>query len=503
MLLTLGELDRVRVGHEECPVSGGSASEMVFGWLSRNCRLPDGKMGAFHVSGKAVLYIEGRWMFLQPHELENVVLLTSEKVMVVKRKPGRPKEGDEKEMTYVAGAQLTPSMAAAVAKSVMTLLSMERDVNAFPFYVGDEGKDVGTWVRYENGIVDYRTLEFMPDDWKYVNPVTINAKWVEGAECPRFKQFLDECFQEDEGAKEALMCGMGMGHVGGRGAPRKSIGQFGKARSGKGVSTSLQKLILGKKWCKSTTAMALSGPHGMEGLDVASTIVLNEVGDMESSQRRTLSTIAKQILGEDDMPINPKGVRQHTAMVQAQVFFQANSIPSFADAKGSISSKLIILPYRVSYLGKEDVKLVEKLWAEREGVCQSVARAAHRLIVSQQWSRSIYEEDQMREFLGENNPVQAFIKDMLVPGGPKDTIAVARIRSYWKVWKDWKHMEVTGVSERTLGQKVVEEAGWDVQKGQIGENKVLRGLKWNPDAVSQLILFKRGPIVEDVVEEDE
>lgn len=503
MLLTLGELDRVRVGHEECPVSGGSASEMVFGWLSQNCRLPDGRMGAFHVSGKAVLYIEGRWMFLQPHELENIVLLTSEKVMVTKRKPGRPKEGDEKEMTYVAGAQLTPSMAAAVAKSVMTLLSMERDVNAFPFYVGDEGKDVGTWVRYENGIVDYRTLEFMSDDWKYVNPVTVNAKWVEGAECPRFKQFLDECFQEDEGAKEALMCGMGMGHVGGRGAPRKSIGQFGKARSGKGVSTSLQKLILGKRWCKSTTAMALSGPHGMEGLDVASTIVVNEVGDMEGSQRRTLSTIAKQILGEDDMPINPKGVRQHTAMVQAQVFFQANSIPSFADAKGSISSKLIILPYRVSYLGKEDVKLLEKLWAEREGVCQSVARAAHRLINSQQWSRSMYEEDQMREFLGENNPVQAFIKDMLVPGGQKDTIAVARIRSYWKVWKDWKHMEVTGVNERTLGQKVVEEAGWDVQKGQIGENKVLRGLKWNSDAVSQLILFKRGPIVESEVPEDD
>lgn len=499
MLLTLDQLNEVRVGNKECPVSGASASETVFGWLSQNCRLPNGKMGAYHVAGKAVLFIDNQWHFLQPHELESVVLLSAEKVMVVKRKPGRPKEGDEGTQTYVAGLQMTPGMATSVAKTVMTLLSMHRDVDLFPFWVGDDGKDVKTWARYENGIVDYRTMEFFPDDWRYVSPVKINAKWVEGATCPRFEAFLDESFKEDVGAKKALCCGLGMGHIGGRGAVRKSIGQFGKARSGKGVSTSLQKMLLGRKWCKSTTAMALQGPHGMEGLDVASTIIVNEAGDMEASQKRALSTIVKQVLGDDDVPVNPKGVRQHSAVINAQVFFQANSIPSFADAKGSISSKLIILPYRFSYLGKEDVTLVDKLWAEREGICQVLARAAHDLLTTQQWPRSIYEEDQMREFLGENNPVQAFIKDMLVQGTLEDTVAIERIRSYWRVWKEWKHMDITGISDRTLGQKVVEEAGWDVKKGQVGDNKVLTGLKWNSDAVAQLVLFKRGPIVEDEV----
>jgi len=497
MLLTIDKLDEVKVGHMECPISSGSASETVFGWLSCNCRMPDGRLGAFHVSGKAVLYIEGQWAFLQPHELENVVLLTAEKVMVTKRKPGRPKEGDEGEMTYVSGMQMTPGMAASVAKSVMTLLSMERDVDAFPFWVGPEQRDVATWVKYENGIVDYRTLEFIPHDWRFVCPVTVNAKWTLDAKCPRFEQFLEESFKEDKGAAEALVCALGMGHIGARGAPRKAIGQFGKARSGKGVSTSLQKKLIGKKWCKSTTAMALSGPHGMEGLDVASTIVVNEAGDMEASQRRALSTITKQVIGDDDVPVNPKGVRQHNAVVQAQVFFQANSIPSFADAKGSISGKLVILPYRFSYLGKEDVTLVDKLWAEREGVCQLIAHAANKLLTSQQWPRSMYEEEQMREFLGENNPVQAFIKDMLVPGAVTDTIPIARVRSYWRLWKEWKHVEGKGVNERTLGQKIAEEAGWEVKRGQVGENKVLSGVKWNPDAVRELVVMRGGVMPTD------
>lgn len=505
MLLTLNQLTEVKVGTEECPISSTSASEAVFAWLSCNCRMPDGRVGAFHVAGKAVLYIEGRWMFLQPHELENIVLLTMEKVMVTKRKPGRPKEGDEGEMTYTSGMQISPGMAASVAKSVLTLLSMERDMDAFPFWVGTDFKDVSTWARYENGIVDYRTLEFFPDDWRFVNPITVAAKWTPGAECPRFEQFLEESFKEDKGAAEALACALGMGHIGARGAPRKAVGQFGKARSGKGVSTSLQKRLIGKKWCKSTTAMALSGPHGMEGLDVASTIVVNEAGDMEASQRRALSTITKQVIGDDDVPVNPKGVRQHNAVVQAQVFFQANSIPSFADAKGSISGKLVILPYRFSYLGKEDVHLVDKLWAEREGVCQLIAKATNKLLTSQKWPRSIYEEEQMREFLGENNPVQAFIKDMLLPGAGADTVPIARIRSYWLLWKEWKHMDVQSVNERTLGQKIVEEAHWEVKKGQVGENKVLVGLKWNPDAVKELVVMRGGamPTEERVLAEAE
>lgn len=450
-------------GTKEWPMQGGETErELAKAWLSAVTRTPSGEVGFWIVGGTAAVWMGDHWAFKGEKDLPGLVLVTMDRVWLEKNKVGRPRAGEEPEKVAVPWSG-SMHQVEQVAKALWWMGRLERGRDEFPLWVGKGERDVRTWVRYLDAVVDYRTLKVVEGvTWEFVNPMTVKCKWVEGAKCPRWERFLKEAHGDDTGGADVVETGLGMMHVGGRCAPRKGVVQVGKPRAGKGVASAVGKRLVGAGQMVGMTPVAFTRPHGLEGLDRVCGIVVREAGDAPGGTQKAMAENLKHIWGEDDAPINPKGVKQFFARLSVQVFMQANSVPPIADAKGGVSAKLAMVPYKYSYLGREDVTLEDQLVAELEGIAQRVAAAAHRLLVGQKWPESSGGKEALVEFMVENNPMQAFITEMLEEASGEEKVRIITLRSLWKRWCVWKGVKPKGIAERMVGKRVKEDAPWVV-----------------------------------------
>jgi phage/plasmid-associated DNA primase len=112
--------------------------------------------------------------------------------------------------------------------------------------------------------------------------------------------------------------------------------------------------------------------------------------------------------------VNIKYQRQLRGVVfRCFPILQANAMPSFPDDAGAVSSKLIILPFRRSFVGNQDPDLPSKLRGELPGIAQRLMAAAIRLEATpsrERWPAVDGASDILAHMAVEGNPFDAFLK---------------------------------------------------------------------------------------------
>jgi putative DNA primase/helicase len=195
----------------------------------------------------------------------------------------------------------------------------------------------------------------------------IDTEFDPEAKAPRWEQFLDELWDDDEVTRNALQEFFGL-VLTDETRFQKGFMLVGPARSGKGTISRVLRNLLGAKNFCGPSLTQLSQQFGLESFIGKKLAV---VPDNRLDGRANRSVITERLLsviGEDPQDINRKNNEYWRGILRTRILINSNELPDFKDDTGVIATRFIILQMHKSFLGFEDIHLEDTLGGELSGI---------------------------------------------------------------------------------------------------------------------------------------
>lgn len=344
-----------------------------------------------------------------------------------------------------------------------------------PVWLNDPSRDAGSVIAFQDKLVDAKTGDIVERTEDWFDPVILPVNYNPAAECPRWMKCLEEWGNNDPEWSLLLMRWMGYCLMNHRRHARWLL-MYGKVRSGKGTIGKVLQALLGIDGFMNTSLDDLSGDFGLDGLEHSRVLCVSEVSELDGREGERATRVLKNIIGQDPITVNAKYKRQmRNVVVNAAPIIQANEIPRLPNKGRGLSSKMLVLPFDVSFEGHEDPYLIDKLSRELEGIAAWAVQGAIDLEAEDDKfplpSRS---GDTIQMYHLQNNPFDYFLEERFMRN---DTGFVAT-DLLWMQWKDWLNknsIRNLHVSRNQLSIKIETQSSWTLYRHRPHGGK--RGLK--------------------------
>lgn len=228
-----------------------------------------------------------------------------------------------------------------------------RELNANPFMINLKN---GLYNVQEGTLVDHT-----PD---YFSTVRLNASYNENADCPRFKQYLEEVLDADQIPLIQEMLGYFLVPVT---RAQKCFVIVGEGGAGKSqLLLVLNQVLLGSENVSNVSWQALN-----ERFKTAELFgkLANIFADLPTKNIDD-NGIFKALVGEDYLTVEKKNKNPFSFQSKARLLFSCNSIPrNLGDKSEGFYRRLILI--RFDHAVPENIKdpnLLEKLRSEADGI---------------------------------------------------------------------------------------------------------------------------------------
>lgn len=223
-----------------------------------------------------------------------------------------------------------------------------------------------------NGIYDLATGELLPHSPRRFNLISLPYAYDPAADCPLWRQFLDQALPPAEGiaperqAQQFLREWFGY-NLSGRTDLQKMASLVGPPRSGKGTVARVLRELLGVENVVAPTLRSMGGMFGEEGFIGKS---LATLGDVRWTSREAADAVEifLAVTGEDPHDVQRKNRTAWHGTLGLRFMVMSNDPPTFNDASGALSVRMIQLAFEQSFLGREDPALTSKLLEELPGI---------------------------------------------------------------------------------------------------------------------------------------
>ncbi|MFF4040686.1 phage/plasmid primase, P4 family [Streptomyces sp. NPDC001816] len=342
---------------------------------------------------------------------------------VVYQAPG--KDGQTEEREWAPTKQKISNLLDALG--AITLLPTDTDA---PAWLGGE-QDGGPIVACENGLLRIRDRALLPHTPGFFNLVSVPFAYDPAATAPTWERFLSQIWPDDADAITALQEWFGY-VLSGRTDLQKILLIVGPSRSGKGTIARVLKALVGKENLAGPTLAGLGTNFGLATLIGKSLAVISDArlsGNDNSQVVERLLTIS----GDDTIDVDRKYREQWTGKLPSRLMILSNELPHFGDSSGVIANRFILLSMRVSWLGKEDPTLTDRLTAEMPGILNWALEGLARLQRTGRLTEPASSREAVTTIRDTASPTSAFVRERCSTG-PTCTVAVDDL---WAVWREW------------------------------------------------------------------
>ena len=226
----------------------------------------------------------------------------------------------------------------------------------------------------------------------------------------------------------------------------------------------------------STSLDDLSNDFGLDGLEHSRVLCISEVSELTGKDGERATRVLKNIIGQDPLTVNVKFKRQmRNVVVNAAPIVQANEIPQLPNKGRGLSSKMLVLPFDVSFEGKEDPYLIDKLSGELEGIAAWCVEGAVKLENNREkFPMPGRAKETVQMYHLQNNPFDYFLEERFLQneGGFVATDLL------WMQWNDWlkkNEIKKLHVARNQLSMKIETQSSWSLSRYRVHGGK--RGLK--------------------------
>ena len=308
-----------------------------------------------------------------------------------------------------------------VAPIVHTMLWQDaHKFKRMPFYRGDDKvfPKPNNIIAYNNGLLDIEgylkgNKTLLPHTPLWVSPVCLPYDFNPDATCPQWEAFLQQVFPDGEqiGLLQEWF-GYCLTHDT---SLQKCMVWMGLTRGGKGTTWEVLKYLLGEEATAGFTLHQFRNSFGLYPLVGKLAAYCGEVELKGCNERGMILETLKGIVGEDTIGINKKfDPNPFSTTLPTRLIIACNELPAFAETTGALSSRLLLLKFNVSFLGREDYTLKDKLLTEISGINNWALKGLARLRANCRFTIPAITQQAIREFMRDNSPTLAFIQDRLV-----------------------------------------------------------------------------------------
>lgn len=341
-------------------------------------------------------------------------------------------------------------------------------------------------IHFKDQVVDLGNgdLDLLESNADWIDPVQIPVFYENRIVCPRWEQCLNEWSGGDEAWVSLLQEWMGYCLL-----PTTRYARWmmmkGPVRCGKGTITKVLQMLLGDENCVNYSLADFTDPFGLDGVQGARCLVVNEVSDLKGVEGERATQILKSIIGEDPVRVNRKYQRaQMNVRLRVKPTLVTNQTVRLPNKGRGLSSKMLILPFTNSYLGREDEHLIDTLRDELDSIAAWCVEGARRLVRNRgRFTELEAAEEERREYLLENNPWDQFLEARFLQR-PQGFVSTEMI---WREFNDWKRSTGSRLDapRNRIISRILEEGTWTLRRHRPGPNapRGVQGmsLRSNPD----------------------
>ncbi|MBT2511038.1 NTP-binding protein [Streptomyces sp. ISL-98] len=339
------------------------------------------------------------------------------------------KDGQTEERDWAPTKQKIGNLLDALGS--ITLLPTDTDAPAWIDDQGDTGRDEGPIVACVNGLLRIRDRALLPHVPAFFNLVSVPFAYDPGASAPTWEGFLHQVWPDDPDAITALQEWFGY-ILSGRTDQQKILLIVGPSRSGKGTIARVLKELVGKENLAGPTLAGLGTNFGLSTLVGKSLAVISDArlsGNDNTQVVERLLTIS----GDDTIDIDRKYREPWTGKLPSRLMILSNELPHFGDSSGVIANRFVLLSMRLSWLGKEDPTLIDRLIAEMPGILNWALEGLARLQRNGRITQPPSSREAITTMQDTASPTSAFVRERCTTG-PTCSVPVDTL---WNVWREW------------------------------------------------------------------
>ena len=289
------------------------------------------------------------------------------------------------------------------------------------------------WIVFQNRVVNVlteETCDLTPDLWVHS---ALGFDWNDAAECPAWETFLAQVFPKanapagtvDEESVQFLEEFMGYCMTE-ETKFQKGAMLIGPKRSGKGtISRVLQQLVGDPGYVGISFNTWIQSENSKECLVGKRVGVFADTRFKPGKQygsnydpggiTHTSAEFLLNIIGEDTVTIGRKYKSPWHGQLRLKLMLISNEVPNLNDSSGVLPSRFIKLHFPVSFFGKEDVNLKDKLRGELSGIAVRCVRAYGDLCARGHFVQPQSATALEREVLTASDPFAAMVEACFVP----------------------------------------------------------------------------------------
>lgn len=330
--------------------------------------------------------------------------------------------------------------------------------NIVPTYDGKLNKVADTLIVFDNGVLDLTTGQLHPHDPGLFTTNIMPYAWDPAALCVQWLAFLADIFNGDQERIDLLQEWFGY-LLTRRYDHQKIMFLLGGPRCGKGTIGRILHYLVGAQNFSGGSLSSLANDSYIDGLTTKTVVFIGDAQKKVSANKvNEVIERLKAISGNDEVSWHRMYYGALSETLPARFTLAANNVPSLFDDSGALASRMLLLTFDKSYLGREDLTLGDRLSSEIGGIASWALQGLRRLSLNGRFTEPAASLQELADLREQYSPLLRFLSDRcaLVPG------AQCKAQDLYDAYRNWCLSE----QEELLRPKVFVGAIKDATRGR-------------------------------------
>jgi putative DNA primase/helicase len=281
-----------------------------------------------------------------------------------------------------------------------------------------DGRTTGTVIAVANGLLDVATRQLIPHTPQFFNLHAVPFAYDAMAREPKhWFAFLDSVWPpppdttSPHPAQDLLQEWFGY-VLSGRTDFHKMLAMNGPTRGGRGTIGRVLAALLGGN-AAGLRLDDLGEDFGMEHL-IGKPLAI--VGDERFSGRNMSKVVAAllMITGEDMIPVNRKRRTRWNGKLSVRLMLSSNELQKLSDASAAIIGRILVLRMTKSWLGQEDMGLLDRLLGELPGILNWALEGLQWLVTNGKFTIDPEAAEIVEQMTALASPMQTYVEENCV-----------------------------------------------------------------------------------------
>ncbi len=293
-------------------------------------------------------------------------------------------------------------------------------------------------INFENGMLHLSTMTLEAHNPYAYSTIQIPCQWTgTDTETPVFDAYMDTLTNGDIAIKQLLLefCGVCISNVKGY-RMKKALFIVGKGDSGKSQLKSLVERLIGRDNFISTDLSEIEARFGTSNIYGKRLAGSSDMSFMTVGELKTF----KKCTGGDSLFAEFKGMNGFEFTYGGMLWFCMNRLPKFGGDDGQwVYDRIMQIECNnVIPKDKQDKLLLDKMYAERDGIVYKFVTALKQVIANgYRFSEPDSVTEARKHYMEDNNTVIGFFNECMVEredGKITDQCTTGRVFNVYKAW---------------------------------------------------------------------